>query len=417
MPNRRTETYLGLVTAALLVASGAGVVTATKAPIMAGLAPARDAVSAAVASSAPAPTAPAPTAPAPTAPAPTASALPLPIGLSGLWLGALPATPVPGQSRAVLQITPSGELSYDTPDTHFASHATSATPGSLQLVATASGDCDAGALGTFAYALSPGGTLLTVQPGSDACPARGADLANHWEHVHCTNPSGEWCLGDLEAEQYSSMFTDPRLPPGADAVHGAHFWAISYRVPAGWANSADSYTHYELARASDYDRADFWSTPPAATIDIFPRPAAARQDANCDPSTDPSVGTGADDLAAWVAAHPGLVAGPVTPVVIGGLHGDIVDVDIAPSWTQGCTGFDGPVVELLAESPSSPDSNWWYGTGGAAAGTPDPIRFVLLDLGDGQTVLVTIDTSDPAQQAAWVAEAMPIVQTLTFGPG
>ena len=44
----------------------------------------------------------------------------------------------------------------------------------------------------------------------------------------------------------------------------------------------------------------------------------------------------------------------------------------------------------------------------------DKVRIVLLDLGDGDVLLVTITARDPADFDALMDETMPIVESLTF---
>jgi hypothetical protein len=46
----------------------------------------------------------------------------------------------------------------------------------------------------------------------------------------------------------------------------------------------------------------------------------------------------------------------------------------------------------------------------------DRQRFILVDLSGGDTILINIDTLDPATLDAFLAEAMQIVQTFHFPP-
>ena len=363
--------------------------------------------------------APLPTTSATPTEAPTAvsSSAPIPAALAQRWLGALPATLLPGQDRAVLDLTSGAKFTYDEPDAHYTSTAGQPGPGLLALESTGDG-CAPGDAGVYAYTLSTGGTVLTLSLNHDPCSARAAVTPGRWLRSGCTDPGGNWCLGDLEAGSYASMFLAPRVPPNGDPNHGSHFGALTYTVPDGWANDHDTYHDYGLVARADYDRPDYYSSGSAGAIDVLVRPAAASQDANCDPVQQPGVARTVDAMVGWASHHPGVVAAPASAISIGSLTGQMVDLDIASSWKTSCAGFDGPVVELFTESPVGSTSGdlWWSGVGGAAD-SHDPIRFIFLDLGDGSTVLITIDTKDPAAEDAFVEAAMPIIQSFRFGPG
>ena len=96
----------------------------------------------------------------------------------------------------------------------------------------------------------------------------------------------------------------------------------------------------------------------------------------------------------------------------------MIDVDIAPTWTQVCPGSDEPLVELFTETAATPSEDsgnfWWSWTGGDAH---DPLHYIFLDLGAGQTAMIVIDSANPADEAAFVAKAMRVIQTFMFGPG
>ena len=74
----------------------------------------------------------------------------------------------------------------------------------------------------------------------------------------------------------------------------------------------------------------------------------------------------------------------------------MLDIDIDPAWTSKCTepGWEGtgPFVPLFADAATlktdgSLGGEWWYGAGGTAGSTNDPIRLILLDIGGGDTVI------------------------------
>ncbi len=57
---------------------------------------------------------------------------------------------------------------------------------------------------------------------------------------------------------------------------------------------------------------------------------------------------------------------------------------------------------------------WDFGSGGICPDcTSDPQRIILLDL-DGQPLVILVDSEKPEDQAAFVEQAMPIVESFRF---
>lgn len=99
------------------------------------------------------------------------------------------------------------------------------------------------------------------------------------------------------------------------------------------------------------------------------------------------------------------------PITIDGHAGQMVDVSIAPSWTQRCPEVPDRILMLFTETGRD-----MTGSGLEQPGLwrTDKMRVVLLDLGDGDVVLIDMVARDPANFDALIDQAMPIVESLKF---
>ena len=146
-------------------------------------------------------------------------------------------------------------------------------------------------------------------------------------------------------------------------------------------------------------------------VEFVARPAIGLQNEQCEPVVKPETGRSVDELLAHVAAHPGLTLSPPEFLTIDGHAGRRIDVSIAPSWTTTCPEVTDPIVILFTEAGRD-----MTGSGLEQPGLwrTDRMRIILLDLGDGDVLLVTITARDPADFDGLMAETMPIIESLTF---
>ena len=184
------------------------------------------------------------------------------------------------------------------------------------------------------------------------------------------------------------------LPPGTYSSQ-AFQPRVSVTLPAGWWISTDS--------------ADYFAVQPVVTdqagVHIFSSPRPASQSATCPEAPEPSIGTLDLELAAWIKSRPGFTTSQQRPVTINGHRGVEIDVSIADTWTQSCPFANGlPAVPLFVGATGS--YRW------VVAGS-ERLRLDLLDV-DGRTVVVDVDAFDGSLMDALVAQAGPIVQSLTF---
>ena len=338
--------------------------------------------------------------------------VPVPEALRHRWVGE-PRT-VAGRdiTRAGLNLS---QDSYFLSGTDFQasgllhSTATLTGTGEITLVTPEAGDslCAAGDTGVYAYTLSPGGTRLHVTTTTESCADRAVAVAGDWNRVACVSIENA-CWGDLEAGTYPSQYIDPRLDPGA--TWNVPYGALTFTVPDGWSNSEDWPARFVLTPTSDYA---LW-TPDGQPdgdyhgIYLYGQPAALTQVASCADVEQTDVARTPAGLAEWIASQPSVEATEPTPITIDGHAGLWLDVRIADDWTATCPDTTVPTAVLLTQASGGPDG-WSWGMSGA-----EQVRFILLDLGDGDTVMFAIDSTDPDRFDGLVAEAMPIVESFDF---
>jgi hypothetical protein len=285
----------------------------------------------------------------------------------------------------------------------FRSAASVADSDVLVLVAQGpSSGCEVGTEGRYPYSFSPGGSILTFTEATDPCAERAAALSGDWQRSDCRNAENA-CLGNLEAGTYASQFIEPRA---LGAAWKARYGALTYTVPAGWAAFSDWPETYGLMTQADYATYDAEACADCADqIAIWVNPQAASLD-DCAEAAATGVDTTVAAMVEWLTQHPGLVVSEPQEVSIGGLNGTIVDLEMASDWTETCPA---PVDPWVA-APTF--FNGWH----LAIAAGDRQRFVLVDLGDGNTVAINLDARDSTTFDAFVAEAMPIVETFEFPP-
>jgi hypothetical protein len=97
---------------------------------------------------------------------------------------------------------------------------------------------------------------------------------------------------------------------------------------------------------------------------------------------------------------PGLSTSAPVAITIDGHPAKWLDVRIDPSWKKTCAGETTPIVTFLMP-------------GTAISGT-ERERLILIDLGGGDVIATVVWARDQATFDAFIAEAMPIVQSFQF---
>ncbi len=189
-----------------------------------------------------------------------------------------------------------------------------------------------------------------------------------------------------------------QLPAGTFVTHAFPYRA-TYTVPAGWENPADWDTGFVIR-------------PTSATsdsgIDGWTGMAILSQADGCPDVNEPGRGHAAADFVDFLKTNPGLKTSKPTSISIGGLQGTMIDLAVAPTWTRTCPYSEGkPYVPLIKDNPG-PGVNW--GIGGK-----ERMRMIILDAGGGNVIGILVDSIDGATFDALVAQAMPVIESMTFG--
>jgi hypothetical protein len=298
----------------------------------------------------------------------------------------------------------SGVLQFSDVGPVMTSAAGIAADGRLRVETAVADRCGEGDIGFYAYAVSPGGSLLTIEPGTDACSARADILPGTYERSECRDPNDE-CLGLVEAGTYRSHYFEPQFVVYRAARHGA----MTFTVPDGWAAYADWPARYGLTPRADYERPQ---TDPSCydclgdrdTITVLGNPRAASEDC-AEERPAPGIGSGIADLADWLAGHPGLVASDPESRTINGLAAITLVIEGSPEWTGTC-GEEDPFVAV----PVFVNDGDYH----TAVVPGDQLEITLIDLGFRSVVAVVVNARDEGDFESFVDAARPIVESFEF---
>lgn len=258
--------------------------------------------------------------------------------------------------------------------------------------------CAVGDVGTYAYSLSPGETVLTIGDAADDCSPRADALRGDLRRSAC-RAQGVPCLGVMEAGSQSTLLFDPFRdtfnPPTA------RYGAMTYTVPDGWANADDRTHFYTLLRADQYvEEAPFNCLDCPDGIWIGAQPRASLQD--CSDASDESVGTSAEALAAWVRAHPGLAVADGDAVTVAGRSTIVLDI-VAPQGDDACVD----PVDNVSFVPLFSHPGYDYGIR-----VGDRHRLLLVEIDADSAMLIGIDSFDPGDLDALIAETLSIIESI-----
>lgn len=321
------------------------------------------------------------------------------------WQRPLPvAGPDPIWATAYLNLTDT-ELGVG-PEPDAASRSAIGSSGLDTVVVTATAataGCATGDVGSYRWTLEGKGTFLTLTAVSpDACAAREKALAGPWVRADLPPNPG------FDVPLTPGIHETTTFNPFGDLAGSGR---LSFTVPQGWKVKEDGPTVFVLHHLPD-------ATPGATSTDTFlvlftqPRMAAEFTDETiCGASSDaPGIGGTVAELVAAIRARAGVVSTTET-VTIGGYSGQMLDLQLAASWTGGCRAPDLVVgVPIVRQGGTSLGPL-------VGLGPKQPLRLYLLDLGDGRTLAAVIfspEAVEPSQFGAQAADVTPIVESFEF---
>lgn len=136
--------------------------------------------------------------------------------------------------------------------------------------------------------------------------------------IVCPNPMGGQCLGEVEGgNPYRTATFTPQF---------------TYTTPAGWSNMEDLPGNFLLLPPGrsidgvDAGTADYLGIYSGASVSA----------ADCAPEPMPGVGLKPDAVVTALAERPGLNVSAPKEVVLGGLKGLVIAIDLEPDTTAGC---------------------------------------------------------------------------------
>jgi hypothetical protein len=183
------------------------------------------------------------------------------------------------------------------------------------------------------------------------------------------------------------------LPPGSQATKSFRP-SFTFSVPEGWVNHSDEDGQYGLFPDTPANQAEF-ARSGALAQSIYMGPHDSPWFI-CEPAEDNQGATAAEMVAAAVANDALAVSGQVD-VEIGGLTGKQFDVRRNPDWTGTCPGDSG-----LPEGVDPLDER---------------TRGLLLDVPNRGVYVIFIYSISSAEHDAFLAEAMPIIESFEFDSG
>ena len=284
------------------------------------------------------------------------------------------------------------------------SHLVSATSitdsGALRLETGGDGTgCANGDVGTYPYSLSDGGTRLTFSGGTDDCAARAAVVEGDWRLVDCRDTEN-WCLGPLAPGRQTSLFFDPYAAPATQEP--TRYDVLSYEVPSGWANAHDWIDVHTLVRAEGYDDESSdgcLDCPDGIWIGAAPSVVAP----GCEDEADPEVGTSVAAIAEWLRGNPGLQVSDGPAISVDGRPTVVLDIVAVEDFADACQdpAFDVTHVPLF--------TNGAYDFG---IRTGDRHRLFMVEIDAETAMLIGIDSLDPGELDAVIAETQPIIESI-----
>jgi hypothetical protein len=122
-----------------------------------------------------------------------------------------------------------------------------------------------------------------------------------------------------------------------------------------------------------------------------------------------------DGLMAWILEQPEVSGSTPQPLTLGGRPAAMVDLELSPSAGRDCEDAPQRSAALLTTAVAPTD-----GPSVIRVVGKEHARLILVDVGGGELAAILIADRDEAQGndkeafEAFVAEAMPIVQSMQF---
>jgi hypothetical protein len=181
------------------------------------------------------------------------------------------------------------------------------------------------------------------------------------------------------------------LPAGRHTT-GNFAPSFTFTVPDGWVNSGDEAGFFALFEDTPANAAEYAATESLENEIFMGYPPHGSPYVICDEWED-NTGATAAEIVGDIVANDFVAASEPVDVAIGGLTGKQIDTRLAPGVTDTCPG-DPPTLDLADMRT----------------------RTILLDTADRGVLVIFLESSHSADHEAFLAEAMPIIESFQFGP-
>lgn len=255
-------------------------------------------------------------------------------------------------------------------------------------------------IGHYAYQLSSTGQTLalTLDSARTACVTSGNSLLQGtWWKEDCKT-FGPPCLGEMDAGTYKSQSIRPVLDGKSWAPK---FGGLTFTVPDGWANDADSPSSFSLSRAADFEQSPGGHGAPRV---ILRSQIEAALVATCGTSYQPPADFSVNDIIYFLDAIPGLDVwnGHGAGWVIDGHKVKWITFSVDDATHRLCPESAQDVGSLL------------FGDVSPAAGRSGAIRVFFVDLGPGDLLAMSVEAPDEGTGDIVRPDVLPIIQSLHF---
>ena len=185
------------------------------------------------------------------------------------------------------------------------------------------------------------------------------------------------------------------LPAGSTTTR-QFLGGSTFTVPQGWVNDGDYAQVYSLFPDTPANEAEYALSKQTAQNVLLTDMVQNNMFAICD-ATGLFQGATASEVVDAVVANQAFSTTEPVDVTIAGLSGRQVDLQLSPDWAGSCP--------LNADDPPTRDYR------------DARNRLILLDTPTGSTIGIAIGSLYSSEFEAFLAEAMPIVESFTFGLG
>jgi len=198
-----------------------------------------------------------------------------------------------------------------------------------------------------------------------------------------------------DAEQARQSGGSGILPAGSQTTR-VFIAGSTYTVPDGWVNDADNPLQYFLFPDTSANQDEYAVSRETAQDIILTSQVANNMGVICE-ATGTFQGSTAARVIDWVTANEAFSTTEPVTVTIGGLSGLQVDLQLNPDWTGSC--------QPTPEDPPTSDYTDRRG------------RVIMLDPPVGSPIGIWIGSRHSADFDAFIAEAMPILESFQFNLG